>query len=153
MVNGDCQSCHNERSWASIKFDHSKTKFVLVGKHQTTTCRKCHWNSKGEWSVKQLQFKLHKQNCQDCHKDIHQDQFVTAGVTRCEQCHSPKGWKALTFDHNTQSRFKLLGAHAKVPCAGCHKPETVDMVEFVRYKPLGVLCVDCHDSNISLDSL
>lgn len=153
MTGGDCRGCHTQSSWRAIDFDHSRTDFSLNGKHLSVACRECHWNPEGDWRVEKLQFKLKQQLCQDCHKDIHQGQFVTAEVTRCEQCHSPEGWKALKFDHNSQSRFKLQGAHVKVPCNGCHKRESAGEVEIIRYKPLGMACVDCHDSNISIDSL
>ena len=38
----DCRNCHNEKDWKETRFDHSKTKFALTGKHADVKCSKCH---------------------------------------------------------------------------------------------------------------
>ncbi|HZN39899.1 MAG TPA: hypothetical protein VFD82_13900, partial [Planctomycetota bacterium] len=50
----------------------------------------------------------------------------------------------LAFRHNLDSRFPLGQQHEKVPCASCHKPEPIQGVTAVRYKPLPTECVSCH---------
>ena len=37
-----CADCHVERGWKETKFDHSKTKFPLLGKHENAECNACH---------------------------------------------------------------------------------------------------------------
>ncbi len=77
--------------------------------------------------------------------DVHRQQLVDYG--KCDSCHTSfSNWKDLEFDHNTQSRFSLEGAHATVACSRCHLPMKVaDGSEVVQYKPLGRECVDCHE--------
>ena len=44
------------------------------------------------------------------------------------------------FDHARDSAYRLDGAHARLACAACHRPETRNGVTFVRYKPLPTTC-------------
>ena len=38
-----CEGCHSEETWRRVKpFDHSKTKFSLVGAHGEVACANCH---------------------------------------------------------------------------------------------------------------
>ncbi|HSB75643.1 MAG TPA: cytochrome c3 family protein, partial [Terriglobales bacterium] len=46
---GSCQSCHNTGGWKRVsaaavneRFDHSQTKFPLLGKHAEVRCDQCH---------------------------------------------------------------------------------------------------------------
>jgi hypothetical protein len=66
----------------------------------------------------------------------------TLVVTRCERCHSPNNWRGEKFNHDTQTTYKLEGAHRVVPCKGCHKPQPGST--YVRYKPLNRACSFCH---------
>lgn len=135
-----CESCHNTSTWKkstfTSTFDHSKTKFPLLGKHREVTCIACH---------KSANFKnvVAFANCLDCHKDEHQGQFVKrADGGRCESCHTVQGWKPTTYtvaDH-AKSQFPLVSPHAKVKCADCHVPAGKE----TRYKIKFALCVDCH---------
>lgn len=145
---GGCESCHVTDSWHKVNFDHAKTRFALVGKHASAACLKCH--KKDELDGRAF---VHLINitmvCLDCHKDVHQGQFVRAelgeSVTQCQRCHAPEGWKKTTFDHTRDAKFALDGAHLKVTCAACHIPETqADGSFFTKYKPLGRECSDCH---------
>ena len=135
-----------EESWAKITFDHSQTEFALEGKHQTAPCLKCHHAEKpGETT--RVAFAVKKKLCQDCHSDIHKGQFAaaeSAKSTDCARCHTASSWKAEKFVHNRDSRYKLEGAHQKVPCAKCHVPTEVDNMMFVQYRPLDTTCVSCH---------
>ena len=42
----DCSLCHVSENWkvdlTKVTFDHSLTKFNLVGQHQNVDCRSCH---------------------------------------------------------------------------------------------------------------
>lgn len=126
-----CRTCHSIESWSHIAgFDHTKTGFPLEGGHQKVACGQCH---------KQGKFQGTPKACSSCHGDPHEGQLVQAG---CRSCHSVQGWARVTFDHDRQSRFKLQGAHARLPCAACHRTES----RVVRFKPLPITCEGCHGS-------
>ena len=46
--------------------------------------------------------------------------------------------------HDRDSRYKLDGAHARLACATCHKPELRGGKRLVFYKPLPLTCAGCH---------
>ncbi len=138
-----CATCHTVEQWKTVKYDHSRTSFTLTGKHLSTACGDCHKRRSNGRGV-QVPFKGLKPLCQSCHADIHNGQFEKDGAVACERCHSAERWRALLFDHQRQSSFALTGAHLKVPCAQCHKPETAGTLRFVRYKPLARDCESCH---------
>lgn len=146
LVKNQCDYCHSEASWIQVTFDHNLTEFRLEGKHISVTCAKCHTGAiKGE-AKPGLTFVGAGKQCQECHKDIHRGQFMRKGelTVACGRCHSPSGWKPTTFDHNAESRFRLDGAHIRVPCAKCHIPKLADGVSFTQYKPLDTACASCH---------
>jgi hypothetical protein len=81
-----CESCHNTNNWHQIAqlqgFDHSKTKYPLLGKHATVGCADCHTHGDFKTSVPFVK-------CTDCHKDAHKGQF--RGRTdggECAACHT-----------------------------------------------------------------
>jgi hypothetical protein len=129
----DCAQCHSasSASWGG-KFDHSATIFPLTGLHTAVQCMQCHKNNV---------FKGLQTSCNSCHaadytatsKPPHQ----AAGFgTDCAQCHTTASstWTA-KFDHATTG-FALVGSHAAVPCADCHKNNV--------YKGLPSTCYSCH---------
>jgi len=135
----DCKRCHSEESFhfnKSMKaFDHNKTNFKLIGKHQQVDCKACHKTGKFTDPIKHNQ-------CQDCHKDFHKGDFTHRDGTKpdCNQCHTNAGFSPSTFSieqHN--KKFKLEGAHLATSCMGCHKKEG----EW-KFKKMGKRCVDCH---------
>ncbi len=137
-----CQSCHNNETWKSVSFDHSKTAFILTGPHEKQTCRTCHFRK--DASGQEIQkFTDMAANCTSCHTDIHAKQFEVTGVTNCLRCHASNTWKIVTFDHN-KTAFKLDGKHEKVACIKCHKPVIKDQKTFVLYKTNKLRCENCH---------
>jgi hypothetical protein len=52
-------------------------------------------------------------------------------------------WKKSIFDHNS-SRFKLEGAHLKVPCGKCHPGGPDANGKVIKYKNNKILCSNCH---------
>ena len=72
--------------------------------------------------------------CVSCHaKDnFHKGKNGTA----CADCHTPKAWKAVTFDH-AKTDFPLKGKHGSVKCGSCH---TKPVKEWV----LPTTCIGCH---------
>jgi hypothetical protein len=151
-----CEACHNVRSWADINgFDHSKTKFPLLGAHRAVKCGDCHKVPVGE---KQIQFKGTTKICEECHKDAHDGQFAKAGKTLCEDCHNSQRWVPSTFNHDTRTHFPLQGGHAGVACDKCHLQTHTRMVEgkpvlfegkpVIIYKLAPSKCTDCHGPDI-----
>jgi len=133
----DCQSCHSTTGFKNVNqktFDHNKTDYPLVGKHQLVNCSKCHGND--------LNSKPRHQNCVDCHTDYHNGEFSSGAIVRdCSVCHNLDGFNPSVFtisDHN-KIEFKLTGAHLAVPCKNCHqKPDKW------HFRDIGEKCIDCH---------
>lgn len=137
----DCGFCHTTNGWNAINFDHSKTDFILEGKHQNVQCGKCH--SKETSEVKHFKFASLKSNCEACHYDIHFGQFGVNEKSACVRCHTFNNWKPEKFDHE-KTNFSLQGAHSKLSCQQCHKIKTINGNNFVMYKLEDFRCVSCH---------
>ncbi len=124
----DCAACHTESGWKEkAKFDHNRTKFPLLGKHNDTKCDACH---------KSTNYKEAPKDCIGCHKkdDKHE---ATLG-TKCESCHIERDWKSTGFEHD-KTKFPLRNAHAAkaVPCKACH-------VDQKHYRDTPMECYACH---------
>ncbi|MDQ7053305.1 MAG: cytochrome c3 family protein [candidate division KSB1 bacterium] len=140
-----CEQCHSTRGWSTVnrsRFDHSKTRFPLKGRHATVDCRKCH--TSGNF-LKRLAF----QNCSDCHVDEHRGQFAwREDGGRCDACHTEDGFLPALFtirDHQ-ETRFALAGAHLAVPCVSCHKLVTgSDGRAYRQFRIDRRACKNCHD--------
>jgi hypothetical protein len=141
LQNDECQSCHITENWKKVSFDHYNTEFKLLGKHQTVTCAKCHYKEVS--GKKQFLFVSLDLKCEQCHKDVHFNQFNFDGETNCLKCHSYSNWKPEKFDH-TKTNFVLGGAHDKLQCPQCHKKNIVNENSFVLYKIKNFKCADCH---------
>jgi hypothetical protein len=144
-----CEACHNTKSWADINgFDHAKTKFPLLGAHRTVACGDCHKAT----TTYESRFKGTPQQCEACHIDFHEGQFVAKdGKTHCADCHNVQKWIPSTFDHD-KTRLALTGGHAKVPCAKCHtQTKLVGDKIVIIYKNTPVKCADCHGNDKKLD--
>jgi hypothetical protein len=76
---------------------------------------------------------------------------------KCETCHNEQDWKKTTFNHNSMSKFLLIGAHAIVECKKCHAAETFKDAKSdcwschqkddanVHKRRLGTECQECHN--------
>jgi nitrate/TMAO reductase-like tetraheme cytochrome c subunit len=134
----DCRQCHNEESFHTIQgmadFDHNKTRFPLVDKHQTISCKLCHKTA--------LTDPVKHDRCSDCHIDYHTNQFSKQGITPdCSACHSTKGFagSSYTIEKHNESVFPLEGAHLATPCFACHQK-----TEKWNFREIGIRCSDCH---------
>jgi Cytochrome c7 and related cytochrome c len=127
----DCASCHNAVGWKDkVAFDHSLTRFPLLGKHAPLLCTACHadksFTSKGI-------------TCQSCHTDDHH--VGTLGQpSGCARCHNANGWKMWRFDHDAETSFALTGRHKGLICSACHA-RPGDPAK------LPSACIDCHRHN------
>ena len=153
LSDGDCDACHNEATdtFSVHPFNHWKqTGYGLVGAHASTDCNSCHVETLrvgGDDTAFVRRYRETPTECASCHKDAHRGQFQEAGRTNCSACHaSTSHWEETDFNHNTQARFPLEGAHTRVACSGCHQGvELEDGSQVVQYKPLGRECRDCHE--------
>lgn len=144
MGQNKCENCHNTDRWGSVRFDHSKTKFALTGKHAETSCRNCHeYRTVGNEIA--FRFASLKSGCESCHNDIHLGQFNVDGKSNCQNCHGFENWKPAGFDHEKTS-FSLKGAHSKLKCVACHKPAVKDGKVYIKFKLEEFKCATCHSS-------
>jgi len=130
-----CRSCHTDHKGRAARivvldkkaFDHDETDFSLHGKHQKTTCEKCHEPKKKYWEA--------PSDCNACHKkdDVHKG----ALGPKCADCHTENDWKEKAkFDHD-KTRFPLKGKHVDTKCVDCHK-------KGADYKEAPRTCIGCH---------
>jgi len=138
--NQTCDNCHKSTTWKDNGFDHSLTKFELVGSHARQKCEACHVP---DAEHKYGQFDSMSMDCASCHKDKHEGQFEVKGVTDCTRCHGFETWDVSDFDHNNTA-FKLDGKHVNVACAKCHKQKIAGGKVFVQYKFQSFECIVCH---------
>lgn len=145
---GACAECHSEHGFKPALFvvaDHQKTEFTLVGAHLAQPCIACHTTEQASDGTTYTVFDLAHDKCTSCHTDPHGGQFVdSAPIKDCTTCHNNVDWHDLQFDHDRDTRYKLVGAHKKVACAGCHEPDQTGNNVVVRYRPVAHRCEDCH---------
>ncbi len=142
-----CNDCHTETDWLTSKFNHGKTNFPLVGKHDGLACDSCH--TAEDFSGAPTQ-------CVACHSqdDVH------AGIAgkQCGACHSSDNWDQARFDHHQVSNFALLGGHANLGCQDCHSQPSLDDLngascnschvdDDIHKGKKGTQCLDCHTVN------
>jgi hypothetical protein len=139
-----CRTCHSSQAmiWTPVEtgatFDHSRTRFPLMGKHRSIACKACH--IRGNFSAP-----LTYAQCMDCHKkDPHRGQFLSAPLVRdCDDCHTVQGFKPATFGvaQHAATRFPLKERHAEMACPKCHIPSA--SAEVV-YRFQNSSCIACH---------
>ncbi|MBI5179695.1 MAG: hypothetical protein HZA04_10615 [Nitrospinae bacterium] len=130
-----CNDCHTVQGWKPSAFDHNADSYKgykLEGKHAQAKCQKCHLPA-GDGTVAYRPIDTKSCASALCHKDPHARQFADK---ECDQCHTPKAWKELTFNHVTQARFPLEGKHVSTQCEKCHIGKV--------WKPLKEDCLACH---------
>jgi hypothetical protein len=137
-----CGSCHATSGWAGGDFDHATTGFPLAGAHAAVSCDGCHARESDSAGRPVRTFRGLQSTCASCHLDDapHRDQFEGRA---CDDCHDAGSFTLATFDHDA-TRFPLEGPHTSVACASCHRTESDGAGSFVRFRPLGTACADCH---------
>lgn len=151
-----CISCHSDHKgsdYDSTKvdekaFDHSKTGFVLDGKHKTLKCAECHTEKRSKKPIRSNEIKYLGQttSCKSCH--IKDDVHFFKGKYKekdCNSCHGTKKWtEQLKFDHQKDTQFALEGKHAKVECKTCHVPKGPNSAKYDWPSLKSKKCLSCH---------
>ncbi|MFA6235548.1 MAG: hypothetical protein WC824_15370, partial [Bacteroidota bacterium] len=131
----DCMQCHVTTSWHDLKkdiaFDHKLTGYTLAGNHASVACAGCHAGTP---------FAELKTDCASCHKDQHKGELGN----RCNDCHTPAGWRSPNeaVARHQLTRFPLIGAHAVADCQSCH----VNQAEH-EYVNTSTECYACHQKD------
>ncbi len=123
-----CEQCHDSVDWKkTVRIDHNKSRFPLLGRHVRVDCKSCHATPA---------FKDATRECVGCHEkgDKHKRML---GID-CASCHNARDWKIWDFDHARRTRFVLAGAHREAACVACHK------VSGIKVAPLAATCIACH---------
>src|SRR5262249_52386108 len=94
--------------------------------HRDAACAACHADKKYKGTPK---------DCASCHQvdDAHGGRLGPD----CKTCHTPRGWKRVTFDHDRDTKYPLVGEHKTARCETCHPSDP-------RAKPTPSECVACH---------
>jgi hypothetical protein len=124
----NCQQCHQPQAWKPSRgFDHSRTRFPLIGKHREAACSGCH--------KAPTQFHGLAGACIDCHRK--DDPHEGKNGVECASCHNATSWKTTSFDHSRMTKFPLVGGHSTLRCQSCHKGD-------LHKDKLDMRCVSCH---------
>lgn len=123
-----CDQCHDAVDWKkTVRFDHGKSRFPLLGRHARVECKSCHATPA---------YKDAKRECFACHEK--EDKHKGMLGDDCASCHNARDWKIWDFDHAKRTKFALDGAHRVVACVSCHK------LPGRKVAPLATSCVTCH---------
>lgn len=159
QLTGSCVGCHPEHRGLEAdllgldrtSFNHERARFPLRGAHSTVACDDCHQRAGEDGRLGFHAQGIAFERCADCHADPHGARFLDA--RDCSACHTDRGFRADAlaaggFDHARDAGFPLDGAHAKVPCAGCHTDERRDVEQAAKRAPgssAGRDCAGCHE--------
>jgi hypothetical protein len=124
----DCAGCHSTKSFGDVRSLHDVGDFSLTGAHDQLECARCHPGGEKLRGSGNL--------CISCHKedDIH----ANALSPRCGECHTQRAFAPARFDHVTVG-CNLMGLHATLPCADCHRAG--------NYGAVSPMCASCHRSD------
>lgn len=122
-----CETCHDATNWRKPRpFDHDTTKFKLTGGHVETGCKSCHAGER--WGGI-------SQDCVACHRA--QDKHQGKNGNYCDSCHKTVNWTEITFNHDKDTKFPLLGKHLPAKCESCHQKAP-------KLEVLATTCMPCH---------
>ena len=138
----DCRQCHITEGWLLIQgdaFDHSRTRYPLLGRHAAVTCAGCHSQDR-----KKPDFTA----CSSCHGDAHDSaELARPRLMQCEDCHTVEGFRPAGYPlaKHTETTFPLSGAHRATPCDACHRPrEAGAYPKAADLAPAHDACTACH---------
>ncbi len=159
QLEGRCSSCHVEHRGAEADlagldrdtWNHELARFPLRGAHVSVACDDCHRRAGEDGKVGFHAQGIAFARCADCHDDVHGRAFLAG--RDCGACHDERGFRADAlraggFDHARDAGFALAGAHAKVPCAGCHAEDRRAAEQAAQRHPGSSAprdCAGCHE--------
>lgn len=154
MDDKNCIKCHSEHKGRSFdafdldvkKFDHSKTGFILDGKHKNLECKDCH-KSERKFNKSSMRFFGEDKSCKSCHMKDDPHRFKGEFASKdCNQCHGTKSFKDdVKFDHFKDTGFMIDKTHANLKCASCHIEKARDKVSRYQWSKKELTsCVGCH---------
>lgn len=140
----NCSSCHVDRDWKTVNFDHGATRFALKGAHAKEQCASCH---------KEEMWKGVPATCVSCHAE--DDAHRGSLGKDCVSCHNEQGWSVETFNHG-RTGFALAGRHATARCESCHVNSVTAPLprdcngchakDDTHKGRNGTACADCHSA-------
>jgi hypothetical protein len=144
-----CETCHSIQlaKFALADFAHTKTRFALVGRHESLACAQCHKSETGVFPSgpgTAVRYKGVGTECRSCHADVHLGQLNS----RCETCHGTVTFKVSGYKHTSRALSGFFtGKHGSAACADCHKtgPGTfpTGAGTAIRFS-MSAACVTCH---------
>ncbi len=153
---GQCAECHRDHRGSLIDFDrasfnHRRALFALEGKHADVACEKCHEREspRSPRVPKRMTWiGVPHAECTACHDDPHHGSLTDA-KHECTSCHDQTAWVArdLTFRHDRDTDFPLVGAHATLACEKCHVPPPTGAGRLADAAFVGTArtCAGCHE--------
>lgn len=133
----NCTTCHYQEKFRPAPlFNHAKTDFPLIGKHENVDCAKCHKKEQRDGKEFQQFSGVAFANCTNCHEDVHKNKFGND----CTKCHNEFSFhevKSLSTFNHEKTDYPLRGLHVAVDCKKCHKGAYTQPVTHNR-------CTSCH---------
>ena len=114
---------------AISEFHGPNSRFPLTEGHKGVACEKCHPGN------------VFKQNTPlQCGPSCHPDELHKGTLGKdCLNCHTGGKWEARLFDHDTKTKWPLVGNHKDVLCEGCHARR-----DFANNRGKQNTCYNCH---------
>lgn len=137
-----CESCHGPGSQHVEKGGGKGiAEFITFSKKEpfqekTSSCLKCHSNSRHLTFWDAGKHKKNNVSCTDCHS-IHKKDVFAMEFETCIKCH-----KEVRVQINKRSRHPIL--EGKVKCSNCHNPHGSLGPSMIKADSLNELCYKCH---------
>ena len=142
-----CAECHSPKGFTTVEsraFNHSLTRYALLGRHARVPCAQCH-------GADMAKPKPAFDRCVSCHADPHNASAILNGKPAdCDACHRVDGFAPSTFTvaRHASSPYPLEGRHAQVACVKCHAPvantDKAAGPRIARLRMPFARCTDCH---------
>ncbi|MCG6962761.1 MAG: hypothetical protein LJE95_05760, partial [Acidobacteria bacterium] len=145
----ECASCHTveAKGFRATRFDHSRARFHLDGKHLTVKCEQCHHRETAAFpsgTGETVRYTGMGTDCVSCHHDAHRGELGD----RCATCHATEAFKVTKYNHRADGKF-FQGSHASVACVKCHPkgpdPAVLKGEDPRHFAAATRQCASCHD--------
>jgi hypothetical protein len=136
-TNDKCLDCHKMAGVVDTKpravneFHGPNSKFPLTEGHKGVPCAKCHPGN------------IFTNTPLQCGPKCHPDELHKGTLGNdCMNCHAGGRWEARLFDHDTKTKWPLVGNHKEVLCEGCHPRR-----DFANNRGKQTACINCHEKD------